>query len=117
MFTNVQIVVHFREQIFQLECEYSTIHSFLCKIPQDLPFNELITKSLKLLKNYPPRKLENIASSWENTYPYSWIKGKTQVAKIYYQKDKWLVSLGIAVTLVFAFYTAFVHSPYPLRDL
>ncbi|CAG8437247.1 5082_t:CDS:2 [Diversispora eburnea] len=44
-------------EILMQECEFSTIHSFISKIPQDANFDDIIFKTVQLFQNFPPHSL------------------------------------------------------------
>lgn len=52
-----QIVLHRADEIIASECEMCIVHGLLSKIPQDLPFEQLISKAGDLYLQYPPSDL------------------------------------------------------------
>eukprot|EP01117_Protostelium_nocturnum_P006168 TRINITY_DN2222_c0_g1_i6.p1 TRINITY_DN2222_c0_g1~~TRINITY_DN2222_c0_g1_i6.p1 ORF type:complete len:218 (-),score=62.20 TRINITY_DN2222_c0_g1_i6:115-768(-) len=79
LYVSVQIIIHFREELLNnVECEYSAVHSFLSKIPQNLPFEDIIRKSVRLFNRFPPEKLQEKAHHLKETcaanrYPFDWM--------------------------------------------
>ena len=47
------IAHHIRDRILGVEAEFSEIYSVVQKVPQDLPFDEIIQRAANLLKQYP----------------------------------------------------------------
>jgi len=80
LYLSAQIILHFRDELLQrVECEYSAIHGFLTNIPQTLPFESLIKKTLVLFEQIPPKKLQVAARSIGslssvNKFPFDWMK-------------------------------------------
>ncbi|RHZ50957.1 hypothetical protein Glove_487g19 [Diversispora epigaea] len=57
IYFSAMIILSRREEILMQECEFSTIHSFLSKIPQDANFDDIIFKTVQLFQNFPPHSL------------------------------------------------------------
>ncbi|KAK3603414.1 hypothetical protein CHS0354_009393 [Potamilus streckersoni] len=51
------IVLHRADEILASECDMCIVHGLLSKIPQDLPFEQLISKAGDLYLQYPPSDL------------------------------------------------------------
>ncbi|XP_002736159.2 TBC1 domain family member 20-like [Saccoglossus kowalevskii] len=51
------IVLHRETEVLSGECEMTYVHSLLSKIPQDLPFENLISRAGDLFVQYPPTAL------------------------------------------------------------
>lgn len=47
-----------REEILSLECERTTVHSFLTQFPNDIDIERLIENAQTLYAKYPPEKLQ-----------------------------------------------------------
>ena len=58
---NEQIVLHREKEVMQCECEMPFVHGLLSRIPDDLPFELLITQTGDLFIQYPPNVLEDEA--------------------------------------------------------
>lgn len=56
-----QIVLYREEEILSSECEMCILHSILSKIPDDLPYEQLIVKAEELYSQYPPDELAHDA--------------------------------------------------------
>ncbi|XP_013395671.1 TBC1 domain family member 20 isoform X2 [Lingula anatina] len=56
------IVLYRQEEVLQCECDMAMIHSLLSKIPDGLPYEQLISKAGDLYLQYPPEKLEQEAN-------------------------------------------------------
>ncbi|XP_013787519.1 TBC1 domain family member 20-like [Limulus polyphemus] len=52
------IVLHRESEIMDQDCDMACVHSVLSKIPDDLPFEILISKALDLFDAYPPEVLK-----------------------------------------------------------
>ena len=58
----LQIVLYREKDVLSCTCEMPFVHSLLSKIPDDLPFELLITQAGDLFIQYPPNVLEHEAS-------------------------------------------------------
>ena len=56
-----QIVLHREKEILMCDCEMCVIHGLLSKIPDDLPFETLITQAYNLYQQYSPDELAHEA--------------------------------------------------------
>uniref|UniRef100_A0A674DUW4 Zgc:63863 n=1 Tax=Salmo trutta TaxID=8032 RepID=A0A674DUW4_SALTR len=56
------IVLHREKEVKQTECDMAMVHQLLSKIPQDLPYEELITQAHCLFTRYPPSLLAKRAA-------------------------------------------------------
>ncbi|KAI9029645.1 hypothetical protein CLU79DRAFT_679493, partial [Phycomyces nitens] len=54
----VAVVLSRREKILELECEFSTVHSFLTRLPQDIDVERLIEYAIEIQERYPPVELQ-----------------------------------------------------------
>ena len=54
-------MLHREEEILESECEMCVIHGLLSKIPDDLPFETLITRAYNLYQRYSPDELAHEA--------------------------------------------------------
>jgi len=54
----IQIVLYREDAVLSCECEMPFVHSLLSRIPDDLPFELLITRTGDLFIQYPPHALE-----------------------------------------------------------
>lgn len=52
-----QIVLHREQEVKQTECDMAMLHHLLSRIPQDLPYELLISQSQDLFRCYPPALL------------------------------------------------------------
>ncbi|XP_071448441.1 uncharacterized protein [Hetaerina americana] len=52
------IILHRKNDIFQTECEMPALHGLLSKIPDDLPFEQVLIKASALYEAYPPESLK-----------------------------------------------------------
>jgi len=80
LYLGAQIILHFRTELFSsVECEYSAVHRFLVHIPQDLPFEDIIKRSVSLFNRFPPGKLLKHTrvtlspNSPIRRYPFEWM--------------------------------------------
>lgn len=56
------IVLHREKEVKRCDCDMPSIHQLLSQIPQNLPYEELISRAEELLKHYPPTLLEKRAA-------------------------------------------------------
>ncbi|MBN3286405.1 TBC20 protein, partial [Polyodon spathula] len=56
------IVLHREKEVKHCDCDMPSIHQLLSQIPQNLPYEELISRAEELLKCYPPTLLEKRAA-------------------------------------------------------
>lgn len=131
LYLGAEIILHFRDQLLQnVECEYSAIHIFLTNIPQNLPFDKLIHKAVKLFEKVPPKKLQaaarqSLGSGLISSFPYPWMKEQKHSNWITYVKNylyqpirKTDTSLGwegllFYCLLTFLFLLGFISFVYP----
>ncbi|XP_054707323.1 TBC1 domain family member 20-like [Uloborus diversus] len=57
MYLTSVVVLHQESEVLTLDCDMASVHSFLSKIPDDLPFEDLIPQALELHKAYAPEIL------------------------------------------------------------
>jgi len=58
----LQIVLYREADVLSCVCEMPFVHSLLSRMPDDLPFELLITQAGDLFIQYPPNVLEHEAS-------------------------------------------------------
>ncbi|XP_018572328.1 TBC1 domain family member 20 [Anoplophora glabripennis] len=58
IYVATSLVVQRRQEIFSEGCDMASIHCLLSQIPDDLDFEEILTRSSTFYKKYPPEKLE-----------------------------------------------------------
>lgn len=51
------VVLHREEEVLDLESDMAIIHHFLSNVPDDLPFESLISKAMWIFAQYPPDEL------------------------------------------------------------
>ncbi|XP_063815157.1 TBC1 domain family member 20 [Pseudophryne corroboree] len=56
------IVLHREEEVLECECDMASVHHLLSKIPQDLPYEILISKAGDLFVQFPPSELSREAT-------------------------------------------------------
>ncbi|KAL2080261.1 hypothetical protein ACEWY4_024054 [Coilia grayii] len=56
------IVLHREKEVKSSECDMAMVHHLLSKIPQDLPYEELICQAQSLFLRYPPSMLAKSAA-------------------------------------------------------
>ncbi|KAG8447273.1 hypothetical protein GDO86_014658 [Hymenochirus boettgeri] len=56
------IVLHRQEEVLECECDMASVHHLLSKIPQDLPYEVLISRAGDLFVQFPPSELSKEAS-------------------------------------------------------
>ncbi|PRP79899.1 hypothetical protein PROFUN_12388 [Planoprotostelium fungivorum] len=99
LYVSCQIIIHFRKELLEtVECEFCSVHSFLSKIPQHLPFDDIISRSVQLQHNLPPERLQKLAhhplkqTSPANQYPFGWMPRRS-VYDIVASNIKWMMPL------------------------
>lgn len=60
-----QIVLHREEEVLECECDMAMVHHLLSQIPQDLPYETLISKAGDLFVQFPPSELAREAVAHE----------------------------------------------------
>ncbi|XP_056403405.1 TBC1 domain family member 20 isoform X2 [Hyla sarda] len=56
------IVLHREAEVMECECDMASVHHLLSQIPQDLPYETLISKAGDLFVQFPPSELSREAS-------------------------------------------------------
>ncbi|XP_039280456.1 TBC1 domain family member 20 [Nilaparvata lugens] len=52
------IVLYRQQDILSVECDMAAIHSLLAQLPDEMPFDKLLSEASKLYSEYPPKSLE-----------------------------------------------------------
>lgn len=60
-----QIVLYREEEVLDCECDMAMVHHLLSQIPQDLPYETLISQAGDLFVQFPPSELARKAASHE----------------------------------------------------
>lgn len=60
LYVAASLVVQRREEVLSEICDMAMIHCLLSKIPDDLPFEEILERASKFFKKYPPKSLEGL---------------------------------------------------------
>lgn len=60
--SSLQIVLHREQEVLDCECDMASVHHLLSQIPQDLPYETLISKAGDLFVQFPPSKLAREAA-------------------------------------------------------
>lgn len=58
----LQIVLHRSEEVLACECDMASVHHLLSQIPQDLPYETLISRAGDLFVQFPPSELAREAA-------------------------------------------------------
>lgn len=53
----LQIVLYREEEVLECECDMAMVHHLLSQIPQDLPYETLISRAGDLFVQFPPSEL------------------------------------------------------------
>lgn len=61
----LQIVLHREEEVLDCECDMAMVHHLLSQIPQDLPYETLISRAGDLFVQFPPSELAREAAAHE----------------------------------------------------
>lgn len=68
----LQIVLHREEEVLECECDMAMVHHLLSQIPQDLPYETLVSRAGDLFVQFPPSELAREAASHDR---YSTLSG------------------------------------------
>ncbi|XP_046651422.1 TBC1 domain family member 20-like [Daphnia pulicaria] len=60
MYLSAVVVLHRASDIFLTPCEMPLLHQMLSNVPDNLPFDSLITETKKLMRTYPPDVMETV---------------------------------------------------------
>lgn len=60
-----QTVLHREEEVLDCECDMAMVHHLLSQIPQDLPYETLISRAGDLFVQFPPSELAREAAAHE----------------------------------------------------
>ncbi|XP_046651824.1 TBC1 domain family member 20-like isoform X2 [Daphnia pulicaria] len=60
MYLSAVVVLHRASDIFLTPCEMPLLHQMLSNVPDNLPFDSLITETEKLMRTYPPDVMETV---------------------------------------------------------
>nr|XP_020477750.1 TBC1 domain family member 20 isoform X2 [Monopterus albus] len=60
------IVLYREEEVLECECDMAMVHHLLSQIPQDLPYETLISRAGDLFVQFPPSELAKEAASYES---------------------------------------------------
>lgn len=66
----LQIVLYRQEEVLDCECDMAMVHHLLSQIPQDLPYEILISRAGDLFVQFPPSELAREAASHEQYLIY-----------------------------------------------
>lgn len=61
----LQIVLYRQDEVLECECDMAMVHHLLSQIPQDLPYETLISRAGDLFVQFPPSELAREAASHE----------------------------------------------------
>uniref|UniRef100_A0A1A8GCJ3 TBC1 domain family member 20 n=1 Tax=Nothobranchius korthausae TaxID=1143690 RepID=A0A1A8GCJ3_9TELE len=61
------IVLYREEEVLECECDMAMVHHLLSQIPQDLPYEALISRAGDLFVQFPPSELAREAAAHEST--------------------------------------------------
>lgn len=64
----LQIVLYREEEVLDCECDMAMVHHLLSQIPQDLPYETLISRAGDLFVQFPPSELAREAAAHDR-YP------------------------------------------------
>ncbi|KAJ8918246.1 hypothetical protein NQ315_014116 [Exocentrus adspersus] len=62
LYVATSLVVQRRQEVFAEGCDMASIHCLLSQIPDDLDFEEILTRAGTFYKKYPPEKLEYLVT-------------------------------------------------------
>lgn len=60
LYVAASLAVQRRDEILSQVCDMASIHCLLSKIPDDLPFEDILEKASSYYKKYPPKSLESL---------------------------------------------------------
>lgn len=64
----LQIVLYREEEVLECECDMAMVHHLLSQIPQDLPYEMLISRAGDLFVQFPPSELAKEAASHDRYF-------------------------------------------------
>lgn len=71
----LQIVLYREEEVLECECDMAMVHHLLSQIPQDLPYETLISRAGDLFVQFPPSELAKEAASHDRCLSYLTFRG------------------------------------------
>lgn len=60
--SSLQIVLYRQQEVLDCECDLASVHHLLSQIPQDLPYETLISRAGDLFVQLPPSELAKEAA-------------------------------------------------------
>lgn len=60
--SSLQIVLYREQEVLDCECDMASVHHLLSQIPQDLPYETLISRAVDLFVQFPPSELAREAA-------------------------------------------------------
>lgn len=60
LYVAASLAVQRRDEVLSEGCDMASIHCLLSKIPDDLPFEEILQNASSYYKKYPPKSLEGL---------------------------------------------------------
>lgn len=60
LYVAASLAVQRRDEILSEGCDMASIHCLLSRIPDDLPFEDILEKASSYYKKYPPKSLEGL---------------------------------------------------------
>lgn len=60
--SSLQIVLYREQEVLDCECDMASVHHLLSQIPQDLPYETLISRAGDLFVQFPPSELAREAA-------------------------------------------------------
>lgn len=77
LYLSAAVIMHRREEVMRVECDFSTVHSTLAKLPPSLPYDDLLQRARAMIHTLPPARLARAAGSKELLL--LWSKGQITV--------------------------------------
>ncbi|XP_022340816.2 TBC1 domain family member 20-like [Crassostrea virginica] len=91
------VVLYREKEILASECEMCTLHGMLSKIPDNLPYEQLILRAKELLSKFPPRTIAKEAAEIHEQKKRALSQHRQQIA----QKSRGQQSPGLLKGLMF----------------
>lgn len=74
------VVLHQQDHVLALEQEMAIIHQFLSNVPDDLPFEQLLSRAVLIFDDYPPEEVAKDAAKdlkTEKGFYHKWFSSKS----------------------------------------
>uniref|UniRef100_A0A6B2LBQ4 Rab-GAP TBC domain-containing protein n=1 Tax=Arcella intermedia TaxID=1963864 RepID=A0A6B2LBQ4_9EUKA len=115
IYVAASVIIERRAQLLKIQPESSAIHTFLSKVPPELPFPAILKRAKQMMQKWPPgdTKSDKIgAITYPQTkipnYPFPWMTEKPHYWNLL--NHPWRVSCTVIVFVSIAGYYYFQHN-------